>query len=77
MAIKVYLDERLRARGITAKELCARVGITEANLSILRSGKAKGVRFHTINRIWVPLPWPACWAAAGWRYRRARQGRIL
>ena len=51
MAIKVYLDEQLRARGITAKELCARVGITEANLSILRSGKAKGVRFHTINRI--------------------------
>ncbi len=41
MAIKVYLDEQLRARGITAKELCARVGITEANLSILRSGKAE------------------------------------
>ena len=40
MAIKVYLDEQLRARGITAKELC-----------VLRSGKAKGVRFHTINRI--------------------------
>ena len=51
MAIKVYLDERLRARGITAKELCARVGITEANLSILRSGKAKGIRFGTVNRI--------------------------
>ena len=51
MAIKVYLDEQLRARGITAKELCARVGITEANLSILRSGKAKGVRFSTVNRI--------------------------
>lgn len=51
MAIKVYLDEQLRARGMTAKELCAKVGITEANLSILRSGKAKGVRFHTINRI--------------------------
>ena len=51
MAIKVYLDEQLRARGITAKELCARVGITEANLSILRSGKARGVRFGTINRI--------------------------
>ena len=36
---------------MTAKELCAKVGITEANLSILRSGKAKGVRFHTLNRI--------------------------
>ena len=51
MAIRVYLDEVLRSRGMTAKELCAKVGITEANLSILRSGKAKGVRFGTINRI--------------------------
>lgn len=51
MAIKVYLDQVLKDRGMTAKELCSLVGITEANLSILRSGKAKGVRFHTINRI--------------------------
>ncbi|QSX08495.1 helix-turn-helix transcriptional regulator [Alkalibacter rhizosphaerae] len=51
MAIKVYLDEILRERNMTSKELCSLVGITEANLSILRSGKAKGVRFHTINRI--------------------------
>jgi len=51
MAILVYLEEILKARGMTSKELCAKVGITEANLSILRSGKAKGVRFGTINRI--------------------------
>lgn len=51
MAIKVCLDELLRQRGMTSKELCARIGITEANLSILRSGKAKGVRFGTINKI--------------------------
>lgn len=51
MAIHVYLDDVLKQRGITAKELCQQVGITEANLSILRSGKAKGIRFHTINRI--------------------------
>ena len=51
MAIRVYLDDVLRERGMTAKELCGMVGITEANLSILRSGKAKGVRFHTLNRI--------------------------
>ena len=51
MAIRVYLDEVLRARGMTARELCAKVGITQANLSILRSGKAKGVRFGTVNRI--------------------------
>ena len=41
----------MKARGMTSKELCALVGITEANLSILRSGKAKGVRFSTINKI--------------------------
>ena len=51
MAIKSCLDEVLRSRGMTSKELCQKVGITEANLSILRSGKAKGVRFGTINRI--------------------------
>ena len=51
MAIRIYLDDVLRARDMTGKELCAKVGITEANLSILRSGKAKGVRFGTLNRI--------------------------
>lgn len=51
MAIRVCLDEVLRARGMTSRELCARVGITEANLSILRTGRAKGVRFGTINKI--------------------------
>lgn len=51
MAIRVHLDEILRSRGMTSKELCALVGITEANLSILRSGKAKGIRFGTVNRI--------------------------
>ena len=51
MAIVSYLDEVLRQRGITSKQLCQQIGITEANLSILRSGKAKGIRFGTINRI--------------------------
>lgn len=51
MAIQIHLDEILKIRGMTSKELCAFVGITEANLSILRSGKAKGVRFGTINKI--------------------------
>jgi len=51
MAITVHLEEILKERGMTSKELCQLVGITEANLSILRSGKAKGVRFHTVNRI--------------------------
>lgn len=51
MALKVCLDEVLRARGMTSKELCWLIGITEANLSILRSGKAKGIRFGTVNKI--------------------------
>ena len=51
MAIKVYLEDVLKKNGMTSKELCSLVGITEANLSILRSGKAKGVRFGTINKI--------------------------
>ena len=51
MAIKVQLDSILKERGMTSKELCSLIGITEANLSILRSGKAKGVRFGTLNRI--------------------------
>ena len=51
MAIKVCLEDVLKERGMTSKELCSLVNITEANLSVLRSVKAKGVRFHTINRI--------------------------
>ncbi len=51
MAIEVQLDKILKERGMTSRELCQLVGITEANLSVLRSGRARGVRFGTINRI--------------------------
>lgn len=51
MAIITHLEEQLKAKGMTSKELCAHIDITEANLSILRSGKAKGVRFSTVNKI--------------------------
>jgi len=51
MGIRIHLEDVLKARQMTSKELCALVGITEANLSILRSGKAKGVRFNTLNKI--------------------------
>lgn len=51
MAIRVYLEDVLKKRNMTSKELCSMVGITEANLSVLRSGRAKGVRFSTINKI--------------------------
>ncbi len=49
--IRVELDTILKERGVTAKELCEAVGITEANMSILRSGKARAVRFSTLNKI--------------------------
>jgi putative transcriptional regulator len=51
MAIKIMLEDVLKSRNMTSKELCGLIGITEANLSILRSGKAKGIRFSTANKI--------------------------
>lgn len=55
MAIKVKLEEQLKKKKITSKELCEAVGITEANMSILRSGKAKAIRFTTLNSICLYL----------------------
>ncbi|GAA0054150.1 UNVERIFIED_CONTAM: helix-turn-helix transcriptional regulator [Streptococcus canis] len=49
--IHVTLEALLKARGMTSKELAEKIGITEANLSILRTGKAKGIRFGTLSRI--------------------------
>ena len=51
MAIRVFLEDELKKKGMTSKDLCNLIGITQANLSILRSGKAKGVRFDTNNKI--------------------------
>jgi len=51
MAILVKLDDVLYARRMTLTELSARVGITLANLSILKTGKAKGMRFVTLEAI--------------------------
>lgn len=60
MSIRITLDEILKVRCITAKELCGLVGITEANMSILRSGKAKAVRFSTLNSICYHLKCKPC-----------------
>lgn len=49
--IKVHLKEALKAKGMTNKELSAMIDITEANLSILCSGKAKAIRFSTLEKI--------------------------
>lgn len=51
MAIKINLDSLLQNRQMRGKELAEIVGITEANLSILRSGKAKAIRFSTLEAI--------------------------
>lgn len=51
MAIIVKLDDVLYARRMTLTELSARVGITLANMSILKTGKAKGIRFETLEAI--------------------------
>lgn len=55
MAIVVNLDVMLARRKVRSKELAAAVGITEANLSLLKSGKVKGVRFETLNAICAAL----------------------
>jgi putative transcriptional regulator len=51
MRIVVTLDVMLARRKMRAKDLAERVGITEANLSLLRTGKVKGVRFETLAKI--------------------------
>jgi len=55
MAIAVRLDELLHARRMTLTELAARVDITLANLSILKTGKAKAIRFSTLAAICAAL----------------------
>jgi putative transcriptional regulator len=72
MPIVVTLDVMLARRKMRSRELAERVGITEANLSLLKSGKVRGVRFDTLSRIcevlqcqpgdllaWEPGPEPA------------------
>lgn len=51
MAIVVTLDVMLARRKMKSKDLAAKVGITEQNLSLLKSGKVKGIRFATLDAI--------------------------
>lgn len=50
-AITVHLDEVLADRGMTLTELADRVGVTVVNLSVLKNGRAKAVRFSTLTRV--------------------------
>lgn len=51
MPIRVRLGVMLAERNVTSRDLADYVGITEANLSLLKRGKVKGVRFDTLERI--------------------------
>jgi putative transcriptional regulator len=51
MAIEVTLNVMLAMRREKSKDLAAHVGITDANLSLLKSGKVKGIRFETLSKI--------------------------
>lgn len=55
MAITVNLDVMLAKRKMPSGELAEKIGITQANLSILKTGKAKAVRFSTLNKICAVL----------------------
>ncbi|MFI6646239.1 helix-turn-helix transcriptional regulator [Streptomyces sp. NPDC050529] len=49
--IRIHLDRVLAERGMTLTELSAQVGITVVNLSVLKNGRAKAVRFSTLSKI--------------------------
>lgn len=51
MPIVIHLDVMLAKRKVRSKDLAAHVGITEQNLSLLKSGKVKGIRFATLEKI--------------------------
>ena len=51
MAIRIDLEVMLARRKMTSGQLAAQVGITQANLSILKTGKAKAIRFSTLEAI--------------------------
>ena len=51
MAIIVRLDVMLALRKMKSKDLAARIGVSEQNLSLLKSGKVRGVRFETLAAI--------------------------
>ena len=55
MAIVVRLDVVLAMRKMRSKELARKIDLTEANLSLLKSGKVKGIRFATLDAICAEL----------------------
>lgn len=55
MPVRITLDAMLARRGMTARELAARVGLSETQMSLFRSGKVKGLRFRTLAKLCAVL----------------------
>ena len=55
MPVRVTLDAALAKRGMTGKQLAERMGLSETQLSLFRSGKVRGIRFATIARMCAVL----------------------
>ena len=73
MAIVVRLDVMLALRKVRSKDLAADIGITESNLSLLKSGHVRGVRFETLERICEYL---ACQPGDILEYRNDEEARM-
>ena len=72
--IVVNLDVMLAKRKMRSKDLAERIGITEANLSLLKSSKVKGVRFETLDKICATLE---CQPGDLLEYKPSQARRIL
>jgi putative transcriptional regulator len=55
MPVKITLDAVLAKRGMTGKQLAERMGLSETQLSLFRSGKVRGIRFATLARMCAVL----------------------
>lgn len=55
MPVRVTLDALIVAKGLKARDLALKVGLSETQLSLFRSGKVKGIRFRTLARLCAAL----------------------
>lgn len=55
MPVRVTLDTLIVKKGLKARDLAARVGLSETQLSLFRSGKVKGIRFRTLAKLCAAL----------------------
>ena len=55
MPVTITLDAMLARRGMTGKQLAAEIGLSETQLSLFRSGKVRGIRFSTLEKMCAAL----------------------